>query len=181
MKDSTKIKLKKALIIGGSVVGIVGLFGGIYYCGHADGEETGYAKGFEAGKSEDGDQNKYNEGIDRTVRAHARFLYDPFNYNPESRYISDGVYVSSKEFSSLLNDEDKKKAEEIVGSGFHARMVYTRKPDDYDELIRSLPPHDAYEAPRAKLPTPSIEEQPDVPEVATEVEAVTNELGEEVG
>lgn len=181
MKDSTKIKLKKALIIGGSIVGIVGLFGGIYYCGHADGEETGYAKGFEAGKGDDGDNTKYNDGINRTVKAHARFVYDPFSYNSENRYISDGLYVSNMEFSSVLNEEDRKKAESIVGPDFHARMVYVRKPAGYDEFVKNLPPQDIYEMPGAKLPTPSIEQQPDVPEVAAEVPAVTNELGEEVG
>lgn len=166
MKDSTKIKLQKTLIVLAGVGAVGGSIALAYMEGRDNGHEAGYREGFEDGKGSDGIRNAYNQGVQDTVKAHRNFVYDPWTYGDCADYVSTNLFVSNKRFEGLLNDEDRAKAEKEVGKDFRCRLVYVAKPANYDDIPHVLPPVD--EEPK------SIEEQPDVP-------AVTNENGEEVG
>lgn len=166
MKDSTKIKLQKALFILAGVGAVGGSIALAYMEGKDKGHEAGYREGFEDGKGSDGIKNAYNQGIADSLKAHAKFVYDPWTYTDCSSYISSNFLVSDKALEDILDDTNRAVAEKKVGKDFHCRLVYVAKPADYDAIPHALPP--VNEAPK------SIEEQPDVP-------VAVNENGEEVG
>ena len=168
MKDSTKIKLQKALIVLAGIGAVGGAVALAYMEGKDNGHELGYREGFEDGKGSEGDKHSYNQGVIDTLTAHKNFIYDPWTYDKCKYYISSNVYAGETEYSdsNKMAPDFRKELEEKLGKDFHCRMVYVAKPADYDSIPHVLPPVD--EEPK------SIEEQPDVP-------AVANENGEEVG
>ena len=166
MKDSTKIKLQKALIVLAGIGAVGGAVALAYMEGKDNGHELGYREGFEDGKGSEGIRNAYNQGIADSLKAHAKALYDPYTYDNCMDYMSANVILSKGTYESALNEQHTAEAEKELGKDFHCRLVYVAKPADYDSIPHVLPPVD--EEPK------SIEEQPDVP-------AVANENGEEVG
>ena len=174
MKDSTKIKLQKALIALGVVGGIGAAVAVAYFEGRDTGHEEGYREGFEDGKGKAGSDNKFHDGVMKSCKAHYRFIYDPFTYSDAANYVADSLQVSKKDYTYLINDESRAEAEAKLGPGFRARMVIVAKPPEYDEIPHIGPEENIPLRDAIDIPQKSIEEQPDVP---TEV----NENGEEVG
>lgn len=99
MKDSTKIKLQKALIVLAGVGAVGGAVALAYMEGKDNGHELGYREGFEDGKGSDGDKHSYNQGVIDTLTAHKNFIYDPWTYDKCKYYISSNVYAGETEYS----------------------------------------------------------------------------------
>ena len=165
MKDSTKIKLQKALFVLAGLGSIGFTIAYAYTEGRNRGHEAGYREGFEAGKSEEGDKNAYYQGVQDAVKAHRNYIYDPYTYKECGAYVSEDLAVSTRDCTDYLDKEDREVAEKDFGKDFKVRMVFVGKPAGYDDIPHLLPLDDAPK---------SIEEQPDVP-------AVDNVNGEEVG
>lgn len=171
MKNSTKVKLQKALIVAGSLLGIGGAVLAAYTAGHDKGREEGYRDGYTNGLGENGDQHKFNEGVTAGAVAHHCFLYDPATYNDYAKVVSDRIAVSHSALShDVLPEKVRDKYREKFGPDMKVRVIVVGKPPKYDECLHA----DAVEKIEKPEPVEVAEEPEDIPTAA-------NELGEEVG